>query len=70
MPVFVVVCEGTFFGYGSYGPFRPYEGYAQTVEHSIYVKRDEPPRDRPDAPHRINYSCDGSRVPRDDRRHH
>lgn len=38
MPVFVVICEGTFFGYGSYGPFRPYEGYAQTVEHSIYVK--------------------------------
>ncbi len=24
-------------GYGSYGPFRPGQGYAGTVEHSVYV---------------------------------
>lgn len=37
-PVYVVTSGDTLLGYGSYGPFRPYEGYAQTVEHSIYVK--------------------------------
>jgi len=24
-------------GYASYGPFRPFDGYRQTVEHSVYV---------------------------------
>ncbi len=24
-------------GYTSYGPFRPFDGYRQTVEHSVYV---------------------------------
>lgn len=36
----VVVAEmpdGTVAGYGSYGPYRPKEGYRHTMEHSIYV---------------------------------
>lgn len=36
----VVVAElpgGTIAGYGSYGPYRPKEGYRHTMEHSVYV---------------------------------
>ena len=37
-PVLVAVdAEGMVLGYASYGPFRPFDGYRQTVEHSVYV---------------------------------
>lgn len=36
-PVVVAVEDGTVLGFASYGPFRAYEGYALTVEHSVYV---------------------------------
>lgn len=36
MPVFVWDQEGVL-GYASYGPWRPHDGYRQTVEHSVYV---------------------------------
>lgn len=36
-PVLVAVEAGRVLGFGSYGHFRPHEGYAQTVEHSLYV---------------------------------
>ncbi|KXV08909.1 acetyltransferase [Gluconobacter oxydans] len=37
-PVLVAVdTAGEVAGYGSYGSFRAYEGYARTVEHSVYV---------------------------------
>ncbi len=37
-PVLVAVdMAGVVAGYGSYGSFRSYEGYARTVEHSVYV---------------------------------
>ncbi|MFT9366140.1 MAG: N-acetyltransferase family protein [Gluconobacter sp.] len=37
-PVLVAVdTAGEVMGYGSYGSFRSYEGYARTVEHSVYV---------------------------------
>ncbi|OAJ69006.1 GNAT family N-acetyltransferase [Gluconobacter cerinus] len=37
-PVFVAVDgDGVVCGYASYGPFRAFEGYAGTVEHSVYV---------------------------------
>lgn len=36
-PVLVAIREGSVAGYASYGPFRSGEGYARTVEHSIYV---------------------------------
>ena len=39
-PVLVAEQGGSCLGYGSYGPFRAGEGYAGTVEHSVYVARD------------------------------
>ena len=40
-PVLVAVdSDGAVTGYGSYGSFRAYEGYARTVEHSVYVAPD------------------------------
>jgi phosphinothricin acetyltransferase len=41
-PVLVAVGDsggetGTVLGYASYGPFRPFDGYRRTVEHSVYV---------------------------------
>jgi L-amino acid N-acyltransferase YncA len=32
---------GAVAGYGSFGDFRPFEGYRVTVEHSLYVAADE-----------------------------
>jgi phosphinothricin acetyltransferase len=37
-PVLVAVHGGAgVLGYASYGPFRAFDGYRQTVEHSVYV---------------------------------
>lgn len=36
-PVFVAVEGETVLGYGSYGDFRPFQGYRLTVENSVYV---------------------------------
>lgn len=36
-PVVVAVNDTNVIGYGSYGAFRPFEGFAQTVENSVYV---------------------------------
>ena len=36
-PVLVAVRDGEVLGYASFGPFRAFDGYRQTVEHSIYV---------------------------------
>ncbi len=36
-PILVAVEDGAVLGYASYGPFRPFDGYRQTVEHSVYV---------------------------------
>lgn len=30
--------DGDFAGFGGFGPFRPHDGYAATVEHSLYVE--------------------------------
>lgn len=37
-PVIVSLGDDGVAGYGSYGPFRFGEGYARTVEHSVYVR--------------------------------
>ena len=39
-PVLVAEADGAFAGYGTYGPFRPHEGYRETVENSVYVTPD------------------------------
>lgn len=36
-PVIVAQAHGEVGGFGSYGPFRPHDGYLHTVEHSLYV---------------------------------
>ena len=36
-PVLVAEADGRVAGYGTYGPFRPHEGYRDTVENSVYV---------------------------------
>jgi L-amino acid N-acyltransferase YncA len=36
-PVLVAVEGGEVLGYASFGPFRAFDGYRQTVEHSVYV---------------------------------
>ena len=36
-PVFVAVEDSLVLGYGSYGDFRPFQGYRFTVENSVYV---------------------------------
>jgi L-amino acid N-acyltransferase YncA len=38
-PVLVAERDGVI-GYGSFGDFRPFEGYRVTVEHSIYVAKE------------------------------
>jgi L-amino acid N-acyltransferase YncA len=38
-PVLVAERDGVT-GYGSFGDFRPFEGYRVTVEHSVYVAKD------------------------------
>jgi phosphinothricin acetyltransferase len=39
-PVLVAERAGEVVGYGSFGDFRPFEGYRITVEHSLYVAAD------------------------------
>lgn len=36
-PVLVSTEETEVLGYASYGPFRPFDGYRLTAEHSVYV---------------------------------
>ena len=38
-PVLVAVLGDSVVGFASFGDFRPWDGYARTVEHSIYVHR-------------------------------
>jgi phosphinothricin acetyltransferase len=40
-PVYVADVDGAIAGYGSFGEFRPHQGYRFTVEHSIYVATPE-----------------------------
>ncbi|CDF86497.1 N-acyltransferase YncA [Pseudomonas knackmussii B13] len=39
----VLVCEdgGEVVGYSSYGPWRAFDGFRETVEHSVYVRADQ-----------------------------
>jgi L-amino acid N-acyltransferase YncA len=36
-PLYVADADGAVAGYGTFGDFRPHQGYRFTVEHSIYV---------------------------------
>lgn len=40
LPVLVLVEAGAVVGYASYGPFRAFDGYRGTVEHSVYIRSD------------------------------
>ena len=40
MPVIVAEMNGTVVGYGTFGIFRPWEGYLHSIEHSLYVSND------------------------------
>lgn len=37
-PVLVAEEDGLILGYASYGPWRPFHGFRETVEHSVYVR--------------------------------
>lgn len=39
-PVFVAVEKDAVLGYGTYGKYRPHDGFRYTVEHSIYISAD------------------------------
>ena len=39
-PILVAEIGGVVAGYASLGPFRAYDGYARTVEHSVYIHKD------------------------------
>lgn len=40
-PFLVAVEENTLLGYATFGDFRPHDGYFRTVEHSLYVHKDQ-----------------------------
>jgi L-amino acid N-acyltransferase YncA len=40
LPVYVAERGGQVLGFASYGPFRPWQGYRETVEHSVHVRAD------------------------------
>nr|WP_298147090.1 GNAT family N-acetyltransferase [uncultured Pseudomonas sp.] len=40
-PVLVALDAGEVLGYATYGPWRPHDGYKHSVEHSVYVRRDQ-----------------------------
>lgn len=40
-PVLVALDAGEVLGYASYGTWRNFEGFRHTVEHSVYVRRDQ-----------------------------
>lgn len=41
-PVLVATCDdGQVIGYASFGPWRAFDGYRHTVEHSVYVRGDQ-----------------------------
>ncbi|MFT3690668.1 GNAT family N-acetyltransferase [Paenirhodobacter sp.] len=40
LPVLVLEEAGEVTGYASYGPFRAFDGYRETVEHSVYIRTD------------------------------
>jgi phosphinothricin acetyltransferase len=39
MPVYVAENDTTILGFGTYGIFRPWEGFKFSVEHSVYVDK-------------------------------
>ena len=39
-PILVAEIDSVVAGYASFGPFRAYDGYARTVEHSVYIHKD------------------------------
>jgi phosphinothricin acetyltransferase len=40
LPVFVAVKNNEVLGYGTFGKYRPHDGFRFTVEHSIYISKE------------------------------
>ncbi len=40
LPILIADIDGQVAGYASYGPFRPQDGFYQTMEHSVYLRPD------------------------------
>ncbi|WP_234369123.1 GNAT family N-acetyltransferase [Brumimicrobium mesophilum] len=40
LPVIVAESENIVIGYGTFGIFRPFDGFQFSVEHSIYIEKD------------------------------
>ncbi|SOE24101.1 phosphinothricin acetyltransferase [Spirosomataceae bacterium TFI 002] len=40
LPIVIAEIDGKVAGYASYGPFRPWDGYRFSIEHSIYTHND------------------------------
>ncbi|WP_374439396.1 GNAT family N-acetyltransferase [Pseudomonas panipatensis] len=40
-PVLVAVAGDEVLGYASYGPWRAFDGFRETVEHSVYIRADQ-----------------------------
>lgn len=38
LPIFVATYKNEVVGYATYGPFRAFQGFQHSIEHSIYVK--------------------------------
>lgn len=41
LPVIVAETKGAVLGFGTFGPFRPWPAYQFTVEHSIYIDKQQ-----------------------------
>lgn len=39
-PILIADVDGRVAGYASYGDWRPFDGFRQSVEHSVYVEKD------------------------------
>ncbi len=39
-PIIAAEIDGVVAGFATYGPYRPFEGFKKTIEHSVYLRKD------------------------------